>query len=116
MTGSAAIIHAVSGMPRWLLPLIAVAWGGGAYAAWKGYWLPMIVLLGLGVLAATVAAGSVYAMRATAKAAGRRAADASAAAADAGGAGERTVEAEAKRRRDEAKKRQERNRRRRRRQ
>lgn len=104
----------MSGMPRWLVPLILIGWGGGAFAAWKGYWLPMIVLLGLGVLAATAAAGSVYAMRSTAKAAGRRAADASAAAGGSN-AEPRNAETEARRRRDEAKKRHERNRRRRRR-
>lgn len=98
-----------SSMPKWLIPVIVAAWGGGAVAAYYGYWIPVVVLLGLGILAATSAAGILWAQRGAVRMANKTL-EAKAAAEP-----PRETPAEATaRRREEARRRHERNRKRRR--
>jgi len=96
-------------MPKWLIPLVVVTWVGGGVSAYYGYWLPVILLGGLGILAATSAAGMLWANRGA-----LRAAQTSIDNAPKRPAGESPGEATA-RRREETRRRQERNRQRRRR-
>ena len=53
----------MSDMPKWLIPVVITTWLSGGIAAYYGYWLPVVVLLGLGILAATAAAGMLWANR-----------------------------------------------------
>ena len=50
-------------MPKWLIPLIVAAWLGAGYSAYRGTWVPLLVFAALGILAATSAAGMIWAKR-----------------------------------------------------
>ncbi|MEM6989569.1 MAG: hypothetical protein AAF721_03705 [Myxococcota bacterium] len=94
----------MSSMPKWLIPIIVGAWVGGGVAAYYGYWIPVLVLVALGILAATSAAGMLWANRGAVKVVSDTVAKA------AGPAPKETAAEAAARRREETKRRQERNR------
>ncbi len=96
-------------MPKWLIPIIIVGWVGGGIAAYYGYWIPVVVLLGLGILAATSAAGMLWANRSALRVAQQTISKQGAASAP-----KETAAEAAERRKQEVRKRQERNRKRRR--
>lgn len=97
-------------MPKWLIAVVVAAWVGAGVALYYGMWIPLVVLGGLGILAATSAGGILLAQRSALRAAAQTM---GARAIQAKPVGESPDEATA-RRRDEAKRRHERNKRRRR--
>lgn len=95
----------MAGMPKWLIPLIVLAWVGGGVAMYYGQWLPVVVMVGMGILGVMVAGGALWANRQATRMVRRQVQQASGTA----GTGE-TAEEAAARRRETAKRRQERNR------
>ena len=97
-------------MPKWLIAIVVLAWVGAAVALAYGSWIPLVVLGGLGILAATSAGGILLAQRSALRAASQTM---STRAIEAKAVGESPEQAAA-RRRDEARRRHERNKKRRR--